>query len=70
MKIIEGEKTMKNFKYQCNMALREHMLSGHRVTLIEALLICFATNNHSNFFKSISFNLVDESTAKIVSNLS
>ena len=38
--------------------------------LIEALLICFATNNHSNFFKSISFNLVDESTAKIVSNLS
>jgi hypothetical protein len=39
MTIIEGEKTMKNFKYQCNMALREHMLSGHRVTLIEALLI-------------------------------
>ena len=30
---------MNNIKYQSNMALREHMLGGHHVTLIEALII-------------------------------
>ena len=30
---------MNNIKYQSNMALREHMLDGHHVTLIEALVI-------------------------------
>jgi len=30
---------MNNIKYQSNMALREHMIGGHHVTLIEALII-------------------------------
>ena len=35
---MKGKK-MNNIKYQSNMALREHMLGGHHVTLIEALII-------------------------------
>ena len=30
---------MNKIKYQSNMALREHMLGGNRITLIEALMI-------------------------------
>ena len=32
-------KNMNKIKYQSNMALREHMLGGNRITLIEALMI-------------------------------
>ena len=32
-------KNMNKIKYQSNMALREHMLDGNRITLIEALMI-------------------------------
>ena len=44
---------MNNIKYQSNMALREHMLGGHHVTLIEALIIfgVQALNRHLTTMK-------------------
>lgn len=40
---------MNSAKYQAAMALREHMLSGHAVSLIEAILLFGVQNPNAEF---------------------